>query len=253
MENKHCLNCETDLTGKFCSNCGQRSDTHRLTLKHLVFHDIIHGTFHFEKGMLFTAKQTLLNPGKAALDYISGKRVNYYNIFYFILLLIGINLFLGHYYEVLARSTFSEHFNEREFNETGVKLNQFLNTYNKIMILAVVPLFGIKSYLLFRRKKLNLTEHFILSSILLLGVALIYTLLNALSFLDFAFDLQNLKIHLVYFSFPIISLSYALYGYYNAFHKDYTVWGGILRLTVLLLLVLLELYTIMFFVSTLFV
>jgi len=90
MENKHCLNCENDLAGKFCSNCGQRSDTHRMTLKHLVFHDIIHGTFHFEKGMLFTAKQALLNPGKAALDYISGKRVNYDNIFYFILMSLGI-------------------------------------------------------------------------------------------------------------------------------------------------------------------
>lgn len=245
-----CLNCNSLTNGNYCSNCGQKSDTHRITFKHFVFHDIMHGVFHVEKGMLFTAKQALLRPGKAALDYINGKRINYYNIFYFIILLIGINLFLGHYYDVLARNTFSEPFNERKINETGVKLNYFLSTYSKIMILAAVPLFGMKSYLIFKRKKLNLTEHYILSGILLLGVALIYTLLNSISFLDFTLDLENLKIYFVYFSFPVISLSYVLYGYYNAFHKDYTIWGIVLRLTLLLLLVVFELYAIMFFTST---
>lgn len=253
MENKTCLNCSSLTNGKYCSNCGQKTNTHRITFQHFVFHDIMHGVFHFEKGMLFTAKQALLRPGKAALEYIAGKRVNYYNIFYFILLLIGINLFLSHYYEVLEKNTFAEHFKERAFNEAGMRISEVLNTYTKVMILMVVPVFGIKSYILFRRKKLNLTEHFILGGILLLGVALIYTLLNTFSFLEFALDRENLKIYLVYFCFPIISLGYVLYGYYNAFHKDYTIWGISLRLILLVLLVLFELYAIIFFVSTLFV
>src|SRR5690554_1532610 len=133
MESKTCLNCDSLTNGKYCSNCGQKTNTHRITFQHFVFHDIMHGVFHFEKGMLFTAKQALLRPGKAVLDYIHGKRVNYYNIFYFILLLIGINLFLGLYYDVLEKKFFEEHLKERAFNEAGMRINEVLNTYTKVM------------------------------------------------------------------------------------------------------------------------
>lgn len=94
MTTNNCLNCEKELTDEFCSGCGQKSDTHRISFGNFIFHDVLHGTFHIEKGMLFTAKQALLSPGKAALDYISGKRKRYYNVFYFILIAIGWLLLL---------------------------------------------------------------------------------------------------------------------------------------------------------------
>jgi len=253
MENKYCLNCNNPVSGKYCSNCGQKSDTHRITFKHFVLHDIMHGVFHFEKGMLFTAKQALVRPGKAALDYIYGKRINYYNIFYFILLLIGINLFLGYCYEIFEKRVFAEYFAEREFNEAGIRLHEILNTYTKLMILTVVPVFGIKSYLFFRRKKLNLTEHFILSGILLLGVALIYTIINTLTFLGFIIDSENLKTYLIYFCFPFLAIGYAMYGYFNAFREDYALFGILIRLIFLVILILVELYATVFLFLLFFV
>ena len=76
-----CLNCNENLIGKFCYNCGQKSDTHRITLKHFIFHDVLHGVWHIEKGIIFTIKESKTRPGKAALDYISGKRMRYHNFF----------------------------------------------------------------------------------------------------------------------------------------------------------------------------
>lgn len=73
MTKKYCLNCDKVLTDQFCSGCGQKADTHRISFKNFISHDVLHGTFHLEKGMLFTAKQALVRPGQAALDYISGK------------------------------------------------------------------------------------------------------------------------------------------------------------------------------------
>jgi hypothetical protein len=97
-----CLNCESVVNGNFCSNCGQKTDIHRINFINFIKHDFLHGLFHVEKGMLFTAKESLIRPGKAAIDYIEGKRIRYYNVFYFILVLIGINLFLGNYYDQLT-------------------------------------------------------------------------------------------------------------------------------------------------------
>jgi hypothetical protein len=98
MENKNCLNCGNELNDRYCSHCGQKSDTHRISFKNFIFHDLLHGTFHIEKGIIFTAKQALLRPGKAALDYISGKRKPYYNVFLLVILTIGLLIFLRHFY-----------------------------------------------------------------------------------------------------------------------------------------------------------
>ena len=81
MTNKTCLNCDKVLTDKFCSRCGQKADTHRISFKNFVFHDVLHGTFHIERGMLFTAKQSLIRPGQAALDVYFREKKRYYNVF----------------------------------------------------------------------------------------------------------------------------------------------------------------------------
>jgi hypothetical protein len=62
-------------------------------------HDLLHGVFHIERGILFTLKQVVIRPGYSARDYISGKRVSYYNIFYLMVIILGVILFLDTYVE----------------------------------------------------------------------------------------------------------------------------------------------------------
>ncbi|RYD58971.1 MAG: DUF3667 domain-containing protein [Sphingobacteriales bacterium] len=101
MEGHHhaCLNCGAVLISKYCHECGQKSDTHRITMSHLVKHDLVHGLWHFDKGLLYTLKESFLRPGHMAMDYISGKRIKYYNVFYLILIVIGINALAIHYFK----------------------------------------------------------------------------------------------------------------------------------------------------------
>lgn len=245
MENKHCLNCGNDLTGKFCSNCGQKSDTHKITLKHLLFHDILHGTFHFEKGMLFTAKQALLRPGKAALDYISGKRVNYYNTFYFILILIGATVLISHYFKDFLSNMTMESDVNGEMNLAGQKLDDIFSKFGKILIFLTVPLTALNSYIVFKREKLIFSEHIIISGILLLGIFIIIPSFMILGISALIISLPNLLKYLV-FSFPCIIIFYIIYVYYNAFRKDYTFIGFSYRIILFLLLLLFEL--LLFFI-----
>ncbi|MBK9396211.1 MAG: hypothetical protein IPN55_02830 [Saprospiraceae bacterium] len=48
---------------------------------------------------IFTIKESLLRAGKASMEYIEGKRIKYYNVFYLSLLLLGLNIFLIHYFQ----------------------------------------------------------------------------------------------------------------------------------------------------------
>lgn len=233
MEHNYCLNCNENIERNFCSNCGQKTDTHRINLKHFFIHDILHGVWHIEKGILFTIKEALTRPGKAALDYISGKRIKYYNVFYLTVLIIGVQLFLANYYEKLQSIYYPQ------IHEEIQRRNNFFSDYSKILILSLIPLLAFNSVMFFRRKKLNLSEHFIISGMIFLGVMLIIVISTLISFIDFVENLSALGT-ITDSSTPIILLLFISYSYYNTFKLHYKKPNLILRIITFDILVVLE-------------
>jgi hypothetical protein len=178
MEHDYCLNCDSTIDNTFCPGCGQKTATHRIVLKHFILHDLLHGVWHLEKGIIFTLKETLLRPGQAALDYISGKRIKYYNVFYLSLLIIALNILLLHFKETaepdLAKAT----------QLKTMDLNAFFSKYSKIVLFCIVPLLALNAKLIFKRLKLNLAEHLIVGGITLLGMLVLSTIYILISYLN---------------------------------------------------------------------
>ncbi len=191
MTTTHCLNCDKQLVDTFCSGCGQKADTHRITFKNFIAHDVLHGLFHIEKGILFTSKEALLRPGKAALDYISGKRKRYYNVFYLILITFGLILFFRHFYQELSVDLGAESVPKKYINEASKTYAELFSQKSKIIIFLFVPLFALNSFIFFRRKKLNLTEHSIIAGMVLLGVLLISLFGNLFFYIDLLFEFND--------------------------------------------------------------
>lgn len=229
METNQCLNCQSKISGKFCSNCGQKTDLHRITFKHFVTHDLMHGLWHLDRGILFTIKQAIVRPGKAAMDYIAGKRIRYYNVFYLSLLLIALNVVFWH----LAESILGE---DTPSNDS--ELVQVMSRYVKVLVLSIVPLLALNGWMIFRKLRLNLSEHFILGGISLVGILFV-----ALFFVP-AYLLERtvwsgfslLKVILI---FPI--LLYPVWTYRNASKGKYSFAGFTWRAIVFLLVLLTEL------------
>lgn len=247
MESKNCLNCGKELTDKFCSGCGQKADTRRITFKNFLFNDILHGTFQIEKGILFTAKQALIRPGKSALEYIAGKRKRYYNIFYLILITIGFMIFLRHFYAELLISQGKEIVDRRaDLNEASKTLDDIFSQKSKIVIFLFLPLAALNSFILFRRKKLNLSEHSIIAGMVLLGILLLSALGNVLFYFNlivefndfFANGISTVIITLIFF--------YIGYGYVNAFADDYSKLGIAYRILLFFILIFLEIIILLF-------
>lgn len=241
-----CLNCDEETSGNFCSNCGQKTTIHRIDFKNFITHDFLHGLFHVEKGMIFTAKESLIRPGKAALDYIEGKRIRYYNVFYFILVLIGINIFLSNYYDQLVEIYITN--NTKDVKDAlGNKLEHFFTDYAKILIFSFVPLFAINSFFLFRKRKLNFSEHIIIAGITFLGILLINTFDTIISFLDFTmhFDIIS-DIVSVITGLSILILP--IYSYYQTFKDYYKKVNFSIRIFLFTLFMLIELITFLLIV-----
>lgn len=236
MNNNHCLNCNHGTIGRFCTNCGQKTDTHRIRLGHFIMHDMLHGVWHLEKGILFTLKETFTRPGKAALDYISGKRIRYYNVFYLSLLLIGLNLLLSHFYDGFRHGT-------EEIPKEGLALSDFFSKYLKLILLGIVPILAVNSMLIFKRLKLNLAEHFIINGFNLVGMLVISIFSSLANFLN-EHNSTNIMGYLeigIFFLIPLFSF----WVYWNAVKKQYSFGGFMWRIATFYILVLLQLALIL--------
>ena len=223
MSENSCLNCNCEIEKNYCSTCGQKTDTHRITVRHFLFHDLMHGVLHIDKGILFTIKETILRPGQAALDYIKGKRIRYYNVFYLCLLVIGLNLLLSHLYDSILHT-------EVDPKNDTIAVSSFFREHIKSILLGIIPILGLNSFWIFRRLKLNIAEQFILSGFCLLGMLLIGILFNFCDFMN-KLDLPSFLTVFEVASFFMIPL-FAFWTYYNATKGLYSFGGFFWRVVV---------------------
>ncbi|MFI5135013.1 MAG: DUF3667 domain-containing protein [Chitinophagales bacterium] len=73
---KHCLNCGAVLTGKYCSECGQRDQELHESIWHLIGH-FAGDFFHFDSKFFRTLAPLLIKPGFLTNEHAKGKRANY--------------------------------------------------------------------------------------------------------------------------------------------------------------------------------
>lgn len=243
MKHQQCLNCGGKLGGRFCIECGQKADTTRISIKHFVKHDLLHGVWHIEKGILFTLKEALVRPGQAAIDYISGKRIRYYNVFYLCLLLIGLNIIMVHFLRQFRAPD--------QLMKDSNPIYHFLSENVKFIVLGIVPLLAINAMLVFRRLKFNIAEHSIIAGMCLLGTISLSTLLYLFDFITEMTNSTLVGIFEVIAFFGI--LLYPVWTYWNVTKHFYTTGKRIALVVFFYFMILLELIlilgTILYFVS----
>ena len=155
-----CKNCNKTYTGHFCTNCGQPAATHKLNF-HFIWHDIQHAFFHFDKGVLFTAKELFTRPGNSIREFIEGKRVKHFKPISLVIILATLYGVLRHlfHFSVLDKKAVSE--------IQGVEyesLNEWISHHYYWIILLSIPMFSLASYVVFRKQGYNFIEHIVLNA-----------------------------------------------------------------------------------------
>ncbi|WP_436515363.1 DUF3667 domain-containing protein [Ekhidna sp. To15] len=156
---KHCLNCNTILTGNYCQECGQSAKIQRITFKEAI-DDFFSSTFALQGPLLFTLRSLIVKPGRMFREFVAGRRKTYYKPVAFFIVLTAFFLILKALmdYDPLARQF--QQTNE-EIHPQVLKFKNaatFMVTHiNNIMLILV---FSIASNLkLFFRKRYNFTEY----------------------------------------------------------------------------------------------
>jgi hypothetical protein len=199
----NCLNCNQSITTNFCGNCGQKSTTHRYSLKHFIEHDFIHGVWHIDKGILYTVKALFTRPGHSVREYVLGKRAGYFNFITLLLLLVAMAGVIAHYSHLNMADLMPE-----SSKKTMTSLQRFTTTYPRVFLLITIPIYALFSYIWFSKAKFNYSEHLVLNSYktateLMIGI--LFTILT-----------------IFYTNIPVLIIIYFI-GIYTLF-MGYTIW-----------------------------
>lgn len=103
-EEKNCLNCGTEVMGKFCQNCGQENVEQRDNFFHMVGH-FISDYLHFDSKFFRSLIPLIIKPGFLTKEYWEGKRTRFIpplRLFFFVTILF-----------VLVTSFFYNRFGQR--------------------------------------------------------------------------------------------------------------------------------------------
>ncbi|MBC3832315.1 DUF3667 domain-containing protein [Undibacterium amnicola] len=179
-----CKNCDTFLVGNFCSSCGQKADTHRITFAHFLY-EFFHALTHTDRGILLLMKALILRPGDVAKEYLDGKRKKYFNPLTFIIIISSIYAFLSYktgYFEALSGF-------DRQIKVEGevyTESMQLMLENRKILNLFLMPvLVSFLSWIFFRKQKTNMAENIVLNSFVLSQIYLIMIVIFIPGFLLF--------------------------------------------------------------------
>jgi hypothetical protein len=161
-----CKNCHASVNAKFCSHCGQSTDTHPINA-HFLWHDIQHGLLHYEKGIPYTAKELFTRPGHSIREYIEGKRIHHFKPISLILILAGVFGFFYHYFHINLVHSFSEATSETDSKLVNfASINEWIGTHYAVVALVKIPFWSLATFWAFRKAGYNYVEHFVLNAFL---------------------------------------------------------------------------------------
>ncbi|MGH2649174.1 MAG: DUF3667 domain-containing protein [Ginsengibacter sp.] len=162
-----CKNCGNTFSGNFCNNCGQAAETHAMNF-HYLWHDIQHGLFHFDKGIIFTTRELFTRPGNTIREYLKGRRVSHFRPISMVLVLSGIYALLYHIFHIVMPEdiiTISD--SGKDFVTLKNILDStssWMSEHYEVIALAQLPFAALGTYLAFRKWGYNYVEHFILNA-----------------------------------------------------------------------------------------
>lgn len=178
-----CKNCHQNLNenDKFCSKCGQSTETHKINL-HYVTHELIHGILHLDGGIINTTKALFTKPGIMIREYLEGKRKNHFSPIIFIVILSTILVLIKHYLyddHIINAAKLNTN-NQSEIGKKILKIAvptlEWVFNHLTLLYLIQIPIMAIGFYFAFKKMtKYNylewlLTMSFCTIQIMIIGV-----------------------------------------------------------------------------------
>jgi Protein of unknown function (DUF3667) len=160
-----CINCGSEESGKYCSNCSQKLEVKRLTFKE-GWYDFWARVYGFDGMFPRTFRDLTFRPGFASLEFIRGNRARYYGPVGYFFLMITCYLLLMSLLDIdlatYMKDMQSGMMEQKETKMSGQTRNFIADNW-KLIAFIYIPFQAFASrYVFFRKQNLNFIEHSVL-------------------------------------------------------------------------------------------
>lgn len=175
-----CKNCENSIDGKFCSNCGQKSNVDRINFSNFS-REITESVFQVNKGLFYTIRELFVRPGKSIRGFLNGKRKNHFKPIAFALLLSTLYFFIT---RITNQDTWMDDMvsgimDAESERESGIVISTTFIWFSKNFAyssLLLLPFFSLASFISFSGSDTNYLEHVVMNSYVAGQQAILYSL-----------------------------------------------------------------------------
>lgn len=211
-----CVNCNKELHGRICHNCGQKVFSQRWTVT-ILLNQFIQQITNIETGFWYTCRTLFSEPERLITSYWRGVTVTAYNPFRYMLIWTAINFIISFslgiddlLQEHLQPSILGDNVDNAKIDAADQKFDAWLNA----LVLLMIPVFALLTRWLFKRHQKNYAEHLILNSFMLGQQSLITSFTH---FLFYFFP--TLFLFFLPFNF-LVGLVYNSYIFKKVFHDS---------------------------------
>ena len=184
-----CKYCSTPGTGVYCSSCGEKLISSRISIGS-IFHEVFHFFTHLDHGFPYTLKRLITAPGKMEKEYIEGHRSKYQKPFSMFFLCGTVAALAIYWINLLLL----KHFGGGDSDEAI-----FFHKYWVLLQICMLPFYALITYLFFKSSKLNYGEVMVLE---LYVFSFLFILLTVIHLFKFPFPHLQTR----YIELPLIIL-----------------------------------------------
>jgi hypothetical protein len=200
-----CPNCNNELTGSFCSNCGQKRHEPQDRKVSTFVRNFFEESFSFDSKFLKTLKYLLFRPGFLTFEYIQGRVNSYVTPLKMYLFVSVVSFFISSFTNPDDLNSYEENFEEfgaknlveNYISNSGTSRELFESKFNNeiqgkqpLYFLLLIVLFSLPLKLIYMETKRLYVEHLVFSMhfftflLLMLSVSsLIELILQGLDFI----------------------------------------------------------------------
>jgi len=130
---------------------------------HFIWHDLLHGLFHFDNGIFFTIQQLLTRPGNTIREFIDGKRVRHFKPLSLVVVLATLygllyHIFIDNIYDV---KPINSSVNVSGVYEKVIKWSTDHFAYSSLLLIFINT---VVTYFVFKKQGRNFAEHLVLNT-----------------------------------------------------------------------------------------